>query len=83
MENNQEFMYQTIGKMYDACEKGVAFNAMSTYVDYQDEDLYYSDPLKVFDYCKKNLTSRVVLNHDYLVKSDSIPFEYTMFLYRN
>ena len=82
MDNNEEFMLQTIHKMFTACQKGVTFNAMSTYVDYRDEKLYYSDPLKIFDYCKRNLSRQIVLRHDYLVKEDSIPFEYTMYLYK-
>ena len=82
MDNNEEFMLHTIHKMFTACQKGVAFNAMSTYVDYRDEHLYYSNPLKIFDYCKRNLTLQIVLRHDYLVKEDSIPFEYTMYLYK-
>ena len=81
-ENNEEFMFNSIRKMFEACRKGIAFNAMSTYVDYMDEYLYYSDPLKTFDYCKKNLTRRIVLKHDYCVKENSIPFEYTMYLYK-
>ena len=81
-ENDEDFMFSTIGKMFKACRKGIAFNAMSTYVDYRDEHLYYSDPLKIFDYCKRNLSRQIVLRHDYLVKEDSIPFEYTMYLYK-
>jgi SAM-dependent methyltransferase len=82
--NNKEFMLSTIAKMYDACNKGIAFNAMSTYVDYQveDLDLYYSDPLEIFDYCKKRIAKKVILRHDYLVKEDSIPFEYAIYLYK-
>lgn len=81
-EDNEEFMLSTIKKMFDSSQKGIAFNAMSTYVDFQDSNLYYSDPLKVFDFCKRNLTRRIVLKHDYLVKEGSIPFEYTMYLYK-
>jgi SAM-dependent methyltransferase len=80
--NNKEFMLNTIKKMFNSAEKGVAFNALSTYVDYQDEHLYYSNPLDVFDFCKKEITSKVVLKHDYLVKENSIPFEYTVYLYK-
>ena len=80
--DNKEFMLDTINKMFAACKKGIAFNAMSTYVDYQDEILYYSDPLEVFDYCKKNLTRKVTLRHDYLVKQNSIPYEYALYLYK-
>jgi len=81
-EESEPFMKNTIEKMFGACRKGVAFNAMSTYVDYCDSHLHYSNPLEIFDYCKRNLTRKVVLKHDYLVKENTIPFEYTMFLYR-
>ncbi|MEW6989348.1 class I SAM-dependent methyltransferase [Colwelliaceae bacterium 6441] len=82
MENNKQFMFETISKMFASANKGIAFNAMSTYVDYQDKALYYSDPLEVFDFCKKNLSRKVTLKHDYTVKSGSIPFEYTIYLYK-
>ena len=81
-DDNKNFMINTIHKMFSACEKGVTFNAMSTYVDYQDEILYYTNPLEIFDYCKRNLTRKVVLRHDYLVKENSIPYEYTIYLYK-
>lgn len=82
MENNKEFMFNTLKKMFTSANKGIAFNVMSTYVDYQDEQLYYSDPLEVFDYCKRHLSSAVTLKHDYLVKADSIPYEYTIYVYK-
>ena len=81
-DTNKQFMLDTIIKMFDACNKGVAFNAMSTYVDYYDDALYYSDPLDTFDFCKKTLTRKVTLRHDYIVRDNSIPFEYTIYLYR-
>ncbi|SCC90884.1 hypothetical protein SCG7109_BC_00080, partial [Chlamydiales bacterium SCGC AG-110-M15] len=52
-KNEEEFLFSTVEKMYLSAKKSVAFNAMSKYVDYFDEDLYYADPLKVFDFCKK------------------------------
>ena len=82
VEQNEQFMYQSIEKMFKAALKGVSFNALSTYVDYEDEGLYYSDPLAVFDFCKRNITRKVTLRHDYLVKEGSIPFEYTIYLYK-
>ncbi len=66
VEGNEAIMIDTVAKMFEACKKGVAFNAMSTYVDY----------------CKKNLTRKVVLRHEYLVKENSIPFEFTVYLYK-
>ena len=82
MPNNKEFMLNAITKMFDACSKGLAFNAMSTYVDFMADNLYYTNPLEVFDFCKKNLTKKVTLRHDYLVKENSIPFEYAIYLYK-
>ena len=82
MDNNRDFMFNGIQKMFEACNKGVAFNAMSTYVDFQADNLYYSDPLEVFDFCKRNLSKKVCLRHDYLVKENSIPFEYAIYIYK-
>jgi len=82
MPNNEEFMLNTLKKMYKSANKGIAFNAMSTYVDYQDEQLYYTDPLAIFDFCKRHLNAAVTLKHDYLVKKNSIPFEYTIYVYK-
>lgn len=83
MEDNEGFLRSTVRKMYEAATRAVSFNALSTYVDYQDQGLYYFNPLEVFDFCKTSLTSRVALRHDYLVKEDSIPFEFTIHLYQS
>ena len=82
-ERSKEFMIQTIDKMFHACNKGVAFNSMSTYVEFQDDELFYSDPKEIFHYCKKYLTQSVVLKHDYKVKENAFPYEYTMYLYKD
>ncbi|NMP32895.1 class I SAM-dependent methyltransferase [Thalassotalea sp. M1531] len=81
-DDSEQFLYSCLRKMFAACEKGVGFNAMSTYVDFFAEDLYYSNPLEVFDFCKKELTLNVTLKHDYLVKEGSVPYEYTIFLHK-
>lgn len=82
MENNAAFTKKTLDVMWQACDRGLAFNALSTYVDYQDSNLYYQDPLSLFDYCKRNLSPYVKLRHDYDVKSNSIPFEFTIYVYK-
>jgi len=79
---SEKFMLNTISRLFDKCRKGLAFNAMSTYVDYEDDNLHYSNPIEVFDFCKRKLTRRIVLKHDYVLKKDSIPYEYTMYLYK-
>lgn len=48
-------------------KKGFAFNALSTYSDIEKRraDLFYSDPLALFDFCKRNFSRNVALLHDY------------------
>lgn len=82
MDDNAQFTEVTLRKMWQAASKGIAFNALSTYVDYQDEGLCYHDPLELFHFCKTQLSPYVTLRHDYDVKADSIPFEFTMYVYK-
>ncbi|WP_395344870.1 class I SAM-dependent methyltransferase [Ningiella sp. W23] len=82
MTDNAYFTEVTLNKMWQAANKGIAFNALSHYVDYQDEGLYYQDPLKLFDYCKRHFSKYVALRHDYDVKENSIPFEFTIYVYK-
>lgn len=82
MDDNWEFMKLSLKKMYTACNKGIAFNAMSSYVDYYDKDLFYINPCKVFDFCKTELSAKVTLRNDYLIKENSIPFEFAIYVYK-
>lgn len=81
MDHNEAFYQQTVRQLLDMVTGGLAFNMMSTYVDYQDEGLYYEDPLKAFAFVKA-LTPFVTLRHDYLVKPNSIPFEFAIYAYK-
>ena len=45
--------------------RGLAFNLLSTYVDWKQENLYYGDPFMFFDFCKRNISPYVALLHDY------------------
>jgi SAM-dependent methyltransferase len=62
-----QFMLETIRTMWALSQKGLAFNALTSYSDaeFMRPDLYYPDPLQVFDYCKRNLSRQVALLHDY------------------
>ena len=58
---------ETIQIMNDRSVKGFAFNALSIYsdVEFRKPELYYSDPLWLFDFCKINFSKNVALLHDY------------------
>ena len=62
-----EYVLHTLGRISELSEKGFAFNVLTSYSD-RDRmrpNLYYADPLFLFDYCKKNFSRFVSLLHDY------------------
>lgn len=80
-DGNESFYRETVAKLLQRVRIGLAFNMMSTYVDYLDDGLFYVNPEEVFAYVK-GLAPFVTLRHDYLVKRNSIPFEFTIYAYK-
>jgi len=74
-ENNFEFIKSVIDKAYKCCKKGVVFTLITTYVDFMEDYLYYADPSKIIDLCKK-YTPYVNMINDYN------KFEYLMIMYK-
>ena len=62
-----ENILATIQIMNKKSNLGFAFNVLSKYsdLDCRKEELYYADPLYLFDYCKRNFSRNVALLHDY------------------
>ena len=54
-------MIKILKKMFKASKKGIIFNSLSKYVDYEEKSLFYSYPDKIFNFCVKNLSKYVVL----------------------
>lgn len=65
---------QTLAVMHSLCGRGFAFNMLTTYADADKQrgDLFYADPLRVFDICRQRFSPRVALLHDYAL------FEFTI-----
>lgn len=80
--SNLSFMQDTLRILFDNSRHAIAFNALTTYVDYYDDSLYYANPLEVFDFCKSELSPNVTLRHDYAVRAGGGPFEFTVFVYK-
>ncbi|KLE04775.1 class I SAM-dependent methyltransferase [Aliarcobacter butzleri] len=70
------YILTTLEKMNEKSSKGFAFNMLTMYSDkeYMKDNLYYADPLFIFDYCKKNFSKQVSLLHDYGI------YEFTILL---
>lgn len=58
-------------------ELSFVFNALSAYNPKKDFELYYVYPEKMFEFAVKNLSPFVILRHD------RIPYDFTMFVYKN
>ena len=61
----KSYVLSTIEHLFEMSNKGASFNMLTKYVDYESENLFYNDPLEIFDHCKRNLTNKVNLVHDY------------------
>ena len=60
-------MLETITIMNSKSNLGFAFNILSVYSDpeFRKAELYYADPLYLFDFCKRTFSRNVALLHDY------------------
>jgi SAM-dependent methyltransferase len=63
--------------MFAQSTRGLAFNLLSSYVDWKVEELFYADPKDFFDFCKTRLSRYVTLSHDYGL------FEWTLLVTRD
>ena len=62
-----EYIHDSISLMYEKAIKGISFNCLTSFCDkeYTREELYYCNPMKLFEFCMKNLSTTVTLHHDY------------------
>ncbi len=72
-----EYVKQQLVNLHEHSSKGFAFNCLSSYVDYRQDNLFYANPAEFFDFCKRHFSRYVSLLHDYplhewtmLVKND-------------
>ena len=63
--------------MYARSRRGLAFNLLTSYVDWKAENLFYADPKDFFDFCKTRLSRFVTLHHDARL------YEWTMLVTRD
>lgn len=62
-----EFTISALTEFNAFSRHGFASNFLTKYSDAEKmrSDLYYADPLYLFDYCKRNFSKNVALLHDY------------------
>ena len=71
-----EFAKAVVRRMFDLCRIGVAFNMMSTHVNFMVSHTFYRNPVEWLAWCMTELSPRVRLDHAYPL------FDFTIHLYR-
>lgn len=59
------YVKEQLEAIYAKSRRGLAFNLLTTYVDWKQDNLFYADPREFFDFCKRHLSRYVTLLHDY------------------
>lgn len=66
-ETWKTYIQKNLNTMHAYSKRGFAFNLLTSYsdVDKMRDNLYYADPCKIFDFCKRRYSRNVSLLHDY------------------
>lgn len=75
MEMN-DYIKLFIKKMNHLSKKGFVFNIMSTYVNFQTENLYYFSPPEMLSYLLFNISKNIKMDHSYKL------YEYSCYVYK-
>ena len=60
-----DYIRQSLVDLWKKTKHGLAFNLLTTFVDWRDENLFYADPAEFFTFCRRKLSRFVTLLHDY------------------
>jgi SAM-dependent methyltransferase len=74
--NNYEFIRNAFLKSYDYADEGVAFDFLTSKVEYELDHAYYSDPTQI-------LSLGLLKSNKIIFKGDYFPFEFAMAVYKN
>jgi SAM-dependent methyltransferase len=70
------FAARLIRRLFELSRIGVAFNVMTSKVNFYSNNLYYRNPSEMLAWCQTEITPFVKLNHAYPL------YEYTVYLYK-
>ena len=59
------YVRRMVLELAERSRRGFAFNLMTSHVDWRSDDLYYADPAEWLEFCKRQVSARVTLLHDY------------------
>jgi hypothetical protein len=72
-------------KMFELCRHGVAFNMMSTRVNFMVDNLYYQNPADLLAWLLAEVSPRVRLDHGYssLASGKGKFYDFTVYVYKD
>ncbi len=76
ISDNGGMMRSLLPRCFSLAERGMSFNAISTYVNFREPEMFYTNPEETFSFCMTQLSSLVTLRHD------NIPRNFTVYVYR-
>lgn len=81
----ERFAKRLVQKMFSLCRHGIAFNMMSTRVNYTVGNLYYQNPVELFTWLLNEVSPRVVLDHGYssLASGRGKFYDFTAYVYKH
>lgn len=74
--DNYNFIEKSIRKAFELCNEAIAFNFLTERVNFKDDAFYYINPERVLEIAYRH-SRRVIL------KSNYIPFDYTVIIYKD
>ncbi|MFC5469725.1 class I SAM-dependent methyltransferase [Cohnella suwonensis] len=72
----EKYLKQIVEKMFALCRIGIAFNVMTTKVNFMAPNLFYLNPVELFAYCMNQFGGKVKVDHSYPL------YEYTVYIYK-
>lgn len=77
-EYQLRFLRDTLSKAFQSSRKGIAFNAISTFVEKKSDDtMWHFGPFELGEWCVQNITPFVTVRHDYRRGN------FTIYLFKN
>lgn len=71
----EDFSYNLLQNAFKMCKYGLAFNFVSPFVDFYQENFYYCDLIKLLHMINDKMSRFFVINHSYPL------YEFTVFIY--
>ena len=71
----ESFAYSILENAFTMCNEGMAFNFISPFVDFYQENVYYCDLMKLLNMINTKMSRFFIINHSYPL------FEFTIFVY--